>query len=232
MLVLRPTPFVKRIRKDAFTAKRHNFSLLSDQDIQLGHTTVTNRITRIYTRTGDNGETGLADGSRVGKDELRLDAIGTLDELNSHLGMILAHELPSATRQLLIRIQHDLFDAGAELAHAQQCALREAHVLDIEHHIDQINADLPPLREFVLPSGGSAALAACHIARTVCRRTERLCVALNRHETLNPHLLHYLNRLSDALFVIARALAKHEGAQETLWEPHRRFSDKHPDQST
>jgi len=175
------------------------------------------RLTRIYTRTGDNGTTGLADGSRVGKDAPRVDAMGDVDELNSAIGLLLAEDLPEAMRAGMVAIQHDLLDLGGELCLPGHTLINEGHVTRLEQALDELNATLPPLKEFVLP-GGSRAAAAAHLARTVCRRAERKLVALSRTDNVPPLLLHYLNRLSDLLFVSARALNRHAGGDDVLWE--------------
>jgi cob(I)alamin adenosyltransferase len=177
------------------------------------------RLTRIVTRTGDKGTTGLADGSRVAKDAARIEAIGAVDELNSVLGVLLAEELPDAVREDLTRIQHELFDLGGELSLPGHIALGEEHVARLEQAIEKLNSGLPPLDNFVLP-GGSRAAALAHLARTVCRRAERRVVALSRGEAIPPFALRYLNRLSDALFVLARALNRHAGIPDVLWNQH------------
>ena len=176
-----------------------------------------NRLTKIYTRTGDDGSTGLGDGARVPKESLRVEAFGTVDEANSAIGVVLAAAaLPAAIRDCLIDIQHDLFDLGGELCipgHRMICA---AYSERLESRLDAFNADLPPLADFILPGGGPAA-AACHLARTVCRRAERRCWSLARVEAVSPEALKYLNRLSDLLFVLARVLARRESGAETIW---------------
>ena len=174
------------------------------------------RLTKIYTRTGDDGTTGLADGSRVDKDSMRMEAIGCVDELNSIIGIVLSHDTPAAISEYLTVIQHDLFDLGGELAIPDYSIMGEQHTLTLEQWLDKLNQDLPPLEEFILPAGGKAT-ASCHLARSVCRRTERRCVGLGRDEDLNPAILTYLNRLSDLLFVIARTLARVEGGKEIYW---------------
>lgn len=177
-----------------------------------------NRLSKIYTRTGDDGTTGLGDGSRVAKDHARVEAYGTVDELNSHLGMLLSYPLPDNIRTCLVVIQHDLFDLGGELCIPGHRALTAEATQCLETQLDAFNAPLPPLKEFILP-GGSPAAAACHIARTVCRRAERRIITLiNSGEDGNHDALTYLNRLSDLLFVIARTLARLEGGQEVLWK--------------
>ena len=181
-----------------------------------------NRLSKIYTRTGDDGTTGLGDGSRVRKDSARVAAYGTLDELNSALGVLLAQAgLPPPVNETLTQIQHDLFDLGGELCIPGMAMIEDADVTRLETTLDRFNADLPPLKDFILPGGGTAA-AHCHVARTVCRRAEREAVALARAETVRPQALHYLNRLSDLLFVLARVLARASGHGEVLWPPQRR----------
>ncbi|MDW8480018.1 MAG: cob(I)yrinic acid a,c-diamide adenosyltransferase [Xanthomonadales bacterium] len=178
------------------------------------------RLSRIVTRTGDDGTTGLADGSRVPKDAPRVAAFGTVDELNAVLGLLLAEALPGAVRQALEPIQHELFDLGGELALPGHAAIEERHVAGLESAIERFNDSLPPLREFILPGGGRAA-ALCHLARTVCRRAERETVRLARAEPVRAEALKYLNRLSDLLFVLARVIAREGGAAEVLWRSPR-----------
>lgn len=175
------------------------------------------RLTRIYTRTGDDGTTRLAEGPRVPKDSARIEAIGTLDELNSHLGVVLTHDLPEAVRRCLAQVQNDLFDLGGELSVPGRTAVDANYVSRLERQLDAFNANLPTLREFILP-GGSPAAAACHVARSVCRRAERRLVACARSEKFNPQVLAYVNRLSDLLFVLARVLAREQG-HEVYWQP-------------
>jgi cob(I)alamin adenosyltransferase len=176
------------------------------------------RLTRIYTRTGDDGTTGLADGSRVPKDAPRVEALGDVDELNSVLGLLLAEALPDALGAALEGVQHDLFDLGAELAVPGGSFLDGARVPELERWLDRLNGELPPLEEFILPGGGRAA-ALCHQARAVCRRAERRLIALAREEAVSENARHYLNRLSDLLFVAARILAREAGGREVLWRP-------------
>jgi cob(I)alamin adenosyltransferase len=176
------------------------------------------RLTRIYTRTGDDGSTGLGDGSRLAKDAPRIEAIGEIDELNSQVGAVLTHPAPEAVREALVAIQHDLFDLGGELAVPGRNVMGPQQVRRLEVVLDALNADLPTLREFILP-GGSPAGAACHVARAVCRRAERRVVALGRSEPVNPHTRQYLNRLSDLLFVLARVLTRYSGGGEVFWRP-------------
>ena len=180
-----------------------------------------NRLSKIYTRTGDDGSTGLGDGSRVPKDSARVAAYGTIDEANSAIGLLLAAPVPAAIHDQLTRIQHQLFDLGGELCIPGHAAIHDADVDALEHALDGHNAGLPPLKEFILPGGGEAA-ARCHLARTIVRRAEREAVALARLEAVRPQALRYLNRLSDLLFVLARVLARASGAGETTWDHARR----------
>ena len=175
------------------------------------------RLTKIYTRTGDDGTTGLADGTRTPKDSPRVEALGEIDELNSAVGLVLAEDLPEALRVSLLAVQHDLLDMGGELCVPGHDIISAAHVTRLEKELDRLNAGLAPLEDFVLP-GGSRAAAAAHLARTVCRRAERRLVALARLERVSPLLLRYLNRLSDLLFVTARALNRHAGGNDVLWQ--------------
>ena len=179
-----------------------------------------NRLSKLYTRTGDKGTTGLGGGERVDKDSLRIEAIGHVDELNSAIGMVLVCEIRDEIRDSLGEIQHKLFDLGGELSLPGYEAIRAADVEDIEEELDAFNESLPPLKEFILPGGGPAA-ASCHLARTICRRTERRVVSLAREEDVSPHLQSYLNRLSDLLFVFCRILARDEGGTEVLWRNER-----------
>jgi len=178
------------------------------------------RLSKIYTRTGDKGDTGLGDGARIAKDSLRIEAIGTADELNCAIGMILAHPLPDEVKTCLEGIQHDLFDLGSELCVPNYSKLSIDYTTRLEETLDDFNTDLPMLKEFILPAGGKAT-SACHLARAICRRAERRVISLNRDEVLSPHVISYLNRLSDLLFVIARVLARHENGSEVLWQPGR-----------
>lgn len=176
-----------------------------------------NRLTRIYTRTGDDGTTGLADGSRLRKDAPRVEAMGAVDELNSHLGVVLCEDLPAAARTCLLDVQHDLFDLGGELSVPGHTLLSAAHVARLERTIDAFNAELSPLKDFILP-GGTRAAALVHVARAACRRAERRLVALAAADPVPEHLERYLNRLSDLLFVLARALNQHAGRGDVLWQ--------------
>ncbi|HEX6997309.1 MAG TPA: cob(I)yrinic acid a,c-diamide adenosyltransferase [Gammaproteobacteria bacterium] len=174
------------------------------------------RLSKIYTRTGDDGTTGLATGERVPKTDPRLAACGDVDEANSAIGVVLATpDVPEELRALLLRVQNELFEVGGALSLPSYGGVSAAHVAALEADIDRLNADLPPLKEFVLPGGGPAA-AACHLARAVCRRAERSAWAAAAAHDVPPELLRYLNRLSDLLFVIARRLARASGG-ETLW---------------
>ena len=175
------------------------------------------RLSKIYTRTGDDGTTGLANGERVDKADPRVAAFGDVDETNSALGVLLAEpELPQAITVSLTRIQHELFEIGAELSLPGYRTIAAEHVAQLERDLDSLNEDLPPLKEFILP-GGTRAAAVCHLARTVCRRAERSAWEASKLTELNPELLRYLNRLSDLLFVMARTLARLNGGQEILW---------------
>jgi cob(I)alamin adenosyltransferase len=175
-----------------------------------------NRLSKIYTRTGDKGTTGLGDGSRVDKDSLRVETFGTVDELNSHIGLILTGNIDDSIRDCLTRTQHELFDLGGELCMPGYTLIPESCIEQLENDLDRFNEDLPPLKDFILP-GGSESAARCHLARTVCRRAERLMVSLTKVEDINEISLRYLNRLSDLLFVIARVLARANGGSEVLW---------------
>lgn len=178
-----------------------------------------NRLSKIVTRTGDDGTTGLASGARLAKDEPRVAALGDVDELNSILGLLLTETLPLEIRDALSAIQHDLFDLGGELSLPGHTLIRDSHLARLDRQIGQFNAGLPPLKEFVLP-GGSRAAALAHVARTVCRRAERTLVALAHAESMPPLPGRYLNRLSDLLFVIARAINQ-SGAGDVLWQQQR-----------
>lgn len=175
------------------------------------------RLSKIYTRTGDAGTTGLGDSSRTDKDSARVEAYGTVDELNATIGMLLAHDLPDGVAPALIEVQHRLFDLGGELCVPGYSAIVPDQVAYLEGVLDEHNESLPPLQEFILPGGGPAA-GVCHLARTVCRRAERRVLTLARAESVNPLGLSYLNRLSDLLFVFGRTLARHEGGSEVLWQ--------------
>jgi cob(I)alamin adenosyltransferase len=181
-----------------------------------------NRLSKIYTRTGDDGSTGLGDGSRTGKDSLRVAAYGTVDELNSAIGIVMASDgVDDDIREALVQIQHELFDLGGELCIPGMAMVQARDIDRLETVLDAFNADLPALKDFILPGGGMAA-STCHLARTVCRRAEREVVALGRVEEVRPEAQRYLNRLSDLLFVIARVLARRSGHGEVLWQHERR----------
>ncbi len=176
------------------------------------------RLSKIYTRTGDAGETGLGDGSRVPKNHLRIVTLGDIDELNSSIGIVLAEDLPAGVREALEGVQHDLFDLGGEISIPGRVALTDDHVLRLEGLLDQFNGELPPLKEFILP-GGSRASATAHLARTICRRAERSLIALAGIDQVSTAGRLYLNRLSDLLFVLGRVLNRHAGRGDVLWQP-------------
>ncbi len=180
-----------------------------------------NRLSKIYTRTGDDGTTGLGDGSRTQKDSLRVEAYGTVDELNSTIGLLIASLEQETIRSVLLDVQHDLFDLGGELCVPGMEMIADRHIDRLETELDQLNADLPPLKDFILP-GGSVAAAQAHLGRTICRRAERRVISLARHEPVNDPVIRYLNRLSDLLFVIARTVARASGAGEVLWNHERK----------
>jgi len=180
-----------------------------------------NRLSKIYTRTGDDGSTGLGDGTRVAKDSARVAAYGTLDEANSAIGLLLASDVPADIGDLLTTVQHQLFDLGGELCIPGHAAIQDEDVSALERALDGFNAGLPPLQEFILPGGGEAA-ARCHLARTIIRRAERDAVTLAGHEVVRPQAIRYLNRLSDLLFVLARVLARGSGHGEVVWRHERR----------
>ena len=180
-----------------------------------------NRLSKIYTRTGDDGTTGLGDGSRTPKDSMRVEAYGTVDEANSAIGVVLASEvMPLDVRDCLTNVQHDLFELGGELCIPGHSAITQDFVDRLESDLDRFNADLPRLKEFILPGGGPAA-ATCHLARAIVRRAERRVYTLSRDEDVRPEVISYLNRLSDLLFVVARVLARAEAGQEVLWNRER-----------
>jgi cob(I)alamin adenosyltransferase len=177
-----------------------------------------NRLTQIYTRTGDDGSTGMADGTRVAKDDLLVHVMGEVDELNSQLAVVACHAADDFTESIRT-IQNELFNVGAELT-LGETMIKQENIDWLEQSLDEINQSLTPLKEFILPGGGLAA-SHCHVARTVCRRVERSLVSLDRQSNLNKHLLAYINRLSDYLFVLARAISKQEGADEVYWQSER-----------
>ena len=180
-----------------------------------------NRLSKIYTRTGDDGTTGLGDGTRIAKDSARVAAYGTVDEANSAIGVVLAADLPADISTLLTTVQHQMFDLGGELCIPGHAAIFDADITALEDALDHHNAPLPPLKDFILPGGGEAA-ARCHLARTIVRRAERETVTLARHDDVRPQAIQYLNRLSDLLFVLSRVLARASGHGEVLWNHDRR----------
>lgn len=177
-----------------------------------------NRLSKIVTKTGDDGTTGFADGTRCAKDDARIEALGTIDELNSHLGVLLAENLPNEIAEILIRIQHDLFDLGGELSIPGATRLSEEKIAYLENHINRLNAALSPLKEFILP-GGSRPAALCHVARAIVRRAERRLVTLRRLNPVSDISLKYLNRLSDLLFVMSRTINRLMQQDDVLWQP-------------
>ena len=176
-----------------------------------------NRLTKIYTRTGDKGKTGLADGSRVDKFNARIESLGNIDELNSIIGIILIEKLPADKKTILEKIQHDLFDIGGELSIPNHMVIDEVKINFLENSLDEMNNDLPSLKEFILP-GGCKASSFCHLARTVCRRVERNLFKLTQTEKVNESSLKYINRLSDFLFVLARFLNKTNEFSDVFWK--------------
>ena len=175
-----------------------------------------NRLSKIYTRTGDNGTTGLGDGSRVAKDSLRIEAMGDVDELNSVIGILLTEAVPDILVDLLTQVQHDLFNLGGEICIPDYIILQQANIDNLEEAIDTLNDNLAPLKEFILP-GGTKAAAYCHLARTICRRAERKLITLAKTEKVTAISLKYLNRLSDLLFVLCRIINKEAGVPDVLW---------------
>lgn len=182
------------------------------------------RLTRLYTRTGDEGTTGLSDGTRLPKDHPRVTVMGEVDELNSYLGLLITQIMVPEMSERLHVIQHDLLDVGGELSIPGHSMISAEQVQQLERWLEEYNAQLPPLKEFILPGGGQAA-AVCHVARAVCRRAERSLATLQREETVNPLTLPYLNRLSDLLFVVARVLARVAQGSEVLWNRSRHGAD-------
>lgn len=178
------------------------------------------RLSKIYTRTGDDGSTGLGDGSRVRKDDQRIAALGDIDELNCYIGMVLTQELPPALHDTMVQVQHHLFDLGGEVSTPGHYIIQTQHVERLEQALDNMNAHLSPLKEFILP-GGVEAAALCHLARAVCRRAERQLVSLNACDPVNPQGLQFLNRLSDLLFVAARHLNRVHQRGDVLWNSPR-----------
>jgi cob(I)alamin adenosyltransferase len=180
-----------------------------------------NRLSKIATRTGDNGTTGLGDGSRTTKDSLRVHAMGDVDELNSHIGLLMCEDMPPALREELVSIQHDLFDLGGELCIPGYTLIADSHVARLDALLEKYNADLPPLKDFILPAGSRAASLA-HVCRTICRRAERAVVSLGSNEIINDNPKRYLNRLSDLMFVLSRVLNRFAGGSDVLWEKDRK----------
>eukprot|EP00119_Amphimedon_queenslandica_P003575 XP_003390128.1 PREDICTED: uncharacterized protein LOC100637055 [Amphimedon queenslandica] len=198
----------------------YRHSIIAIQSSQRGYQPVGNRLTRIYTRTGDDGTTGLVGGVRIAKSAPRVEAMGTVDELNCCLGIVFTHPLPEAIGETLTDVQHTLFDIGGELAMPGTSMVEKERVDRLESALDHLNADLPPLKEFILPGGGARA-SAVHLARAVCRRAERVLVELASTEEINPVSRHYVNRLSDYLFVAARTLARADEG-EVYWKHERK----------
>ncbi|BBB63033.1 ATP:cob(I)alamin adenosyltransferase [Undibacterium sp. KW1] len=179
-----------------------------------------NRLSKIATRTGDKGTTGLGDGSRVAKDALRVHAMGDVDELNSQISVLLCEDMPEQMKQELFSIQHDLFDMGGELCIPGYTMITDTQVERLDSLLEKYNADLPPLKDFILP-GGSRAAAIANVCRTVCRRAERAIVSVGNAETINDAPRQYMNRLSDLLFVLSRVLNWYAGGSDVLWEKDR-----------
>ncbi|MFZ3004297.1 MAG: cob(I)yrinic acid a,c-diamide adenosyltransferase [Undibacterium umbellatum] len=179
-----------------------------------------NRLSKIATRTGDKGTTGLGDGSRIAKDALRVHAMGDVDELNSQIGVLLCEDMPDQMKHELVSIQHDLFDMGGELCIPGYTMITDAQVERLDALLEKYNADLPPLKDFILP-GGSRAAAIANVCRTVCRRAERAIVSVGNAETINDAPRQYMNRLSDLLFVLSRVLNRYAGGSDVLWEKER-----------
>ena len=184
-----------------------------------------NRLSKIYTRTGDDGSTGLGDGTRVAKDSLRIDAMGDVDELNSVIGLMLTETVPTILLDTLTQIQHDLFNLGGEICIPDYVILSQTNIDNLEQAIDTLNDELAPLKEFILP-GGTKAAAFCHLARTVCRRAERKLITLARDEKVTAISLKYLNRLSDLLFVLCRIINKEAGVPDVLWQNNTKAKNK------
>jgi cob(I)alamin adenosyltransferase len=199
------------------------FTMLAAPVFAMGMRAMGHRLSKIVTRTGDAGTTGLGDGSRVAKDSPRIDAIGAVDELNSNLGLLLAEDLPPAVASCLTDVQHDLFDLGGELSIPGYNAVSDGHVERLESAVERFNADLKPLKEFILPAGTRAASLA-HVARTVCRRAERALVRLAQTDAVAEPARKYLNRLSDLLFVLARVLNRSAEREDVLWRKDRRHA--------
>ncbi len=180
-----------------------------------------NRLSKIATRTGDNGTTGLGDGSRTAKDSVRINTLGEVDELNSFVGLLLCEDMPADLREELVSIQHDLFDLGGELCIPGYQLITDVHVERLDGLLEKYNATLPALQDFILPAGSRAA-AVAHVCRTVCRRAERSIVSLGRDEQINEHPRQYVNRLSDLMFVLSRVLNRYAGGSDVLWQNDRK----------
>ena len=180
-----------------------------------------NRLSKIATRTGDDGSTGLGDGTRTAKDSVRVQSLGDVDELNSTVGLLLCEDMPADLREELISIQHDLFDLGGELCIPGYQMITDEHVERLDGLLEKYNATLPALQEFILPAGSRAASIA-HVCRTICRRAERSIVTLGRAETINAQPRQYVNRLSDLMFVLARVLNRFAGGGDVLWQHERK----------
>jgi cob(I)alamin adenosyltransferase len=180
-----------------------------------------NRLSKIATRTGDNGTTGLGDGSRTAKDSARIASLGDVDELNSFVGLLLCEDMPAGLREELVSIQHDLFDLGGELCIPGYQLITDEHVGRLDDLLEKYNADLPVLKEFILPAGSRAASIA-HVCRTVCRRAERSIVTLGKNEQIHEHPRQYVNRLSDLMFVLSRVLNRFAGGSDVLWQHERK----------
>ncbi len=176
------------------------------------------RLSKIYTRTGDAGTTGLGNGNRVSKNSLRIHTLGEVDEVNAAIGVLLCEELPEDVRALLTNVQHDLFDLGGEVCIPGMEMITAKQVQHLEEELDRFNDDLEPLKDFILP-GGTRAAALCHQARTICRRAERMIVALGQEEAVNDAPRQYLNRLSDYFYLLGRTLTEYFSVEETLWIP-------------
>ncbi len=176
-----------------------------------------NRLSKLYTRTGDDGTTGLGNGTRIDKTDLRIEAMGDVDELNATIGLVLTTDMDAHLNKVFTRVQHDLFNIGGELALPDQAILKEDNVSQLEAQIDAYNTDLAPLKEFILP-GGSTGAAYCHLARTVCRRAERTMIRLSQADSVSAPSLQYLNRLSDFLFVACRVLNRTAGIEDIFWQ--------------
>ena len=210
------------MQEDALLPPHAEFTMLaaSDTDHPQSANRMGHRLSKIVTRTGDTGSTGLGDGTRVPKDSARIEVIGAVDELNSAIGVLLAEPLPEAIGACLVEVQHDLFDVGGELSIPGYTAVRDAHVMRLEEQIDGMNAGFLLLKEFILP-GGTRAASLAHVARTLCRRAERALVHLGSDAEVRDPLRKYVNRLSDLLFIVARILNREGGRGDVLWRKDR-----------